>query len=239
MQLRKNSSRGSNGTLANFCYEGQGAFPSRFAGVSSKEMNVQMEHLKEFAYRVTPEQRAAVAGHGPLLVWFTGLSGSGKSTLADALECHLLGKKMHAFHLDGDAIRSGLNSDLGFSPEDRNENIRRVGEVAALMLDAGLIVIAAFVSPMKAQREAIRKRVGGYRMLEVYVNTPQEVCEARDVKGFYARARKGEIAEFTGVSAPYEAPESPDVIIDTSVQTIEEAIQSITFACATKGITLL
>ena len=197
-----------------------------------------MENLEEHTYHVNPEQRWDINGHAPLLIWFTGLSGSGKSTLADALESYLIENGIHAYHLDGDAIRIGLNSDLGFSEEDRTENMRRIGEVAALMLDAGLVVIAAFISPLRSQRELIRSKVGSHRMMEVFVNTPIEVCEARDIKGYYAKARKGEIAQFTGVSAPYEPPVQPDVEIDTSKYSVEEAIKQISGLLSSKGIKL-
>jgi len=175
-----------------------------------------MKNILEHSFGTTPEMRSAIMGHAPLLVWFTGLSGSGKSTLADALEQRLISNGMHAFHLDGDALRLGLNSDLGFTEADRNENLRRVGEVATLMLDAGLIVMGAFVSPLRTQRELLRQRVGDHRFLEIYVSTPIDVCELRDVKGYYAKARRGEIATFTGVSAPYEPPHNPDLILNTA-----------------------
>jgi adenylylsulfate kinase len=151
------------------------------------------------------------------VLWFTGLSGSGKSTLAAALEATLLGAGHAAFVLDGDNVRHGLNSDLGFSPDDRTENIRRLGEVAALMADAGLITLTAFISPYRADRDAARAAIGGGRFLEVFVDTPLEVCERRDPKQLYRKARAGEIGEFTGVSAPYEPPVDPAVALDTSV----------------------
>ncbi len=197
-----------------------------------------MSNLEEHRYAATSQSRSVIKGHAPLLIWFTGLSGSGKSTLADALESFLIAKGIHAFHLDGDALRLGLNSDLGFSETDRNENIRRVGEVASLMLDAGLIVLAAFVSPMKSQRDAVRNRVGEDRFLEVYVSTPIETCEARDIKGYYAKARRGEISDFTGVSAPYEAPLNAELIINTAEHSIAQALQMLILAINKKGIKL-
>jgi adenylylsulfate kinase len=151
------------------------------------------------------------------VLWFTGLSGSGKSTLAAALEATLLGAGHAAFVLDGDNVRHGLNSDLGFSPDDRTENIRRLGEVAALMADAGLITLTAFISPYRADRDAARAAIGDGRFLEVFVDTPLEVCERRDPKQLYRKARAGEIGEFTGVSAPYEPPVDPALALDTSV----------------------
>jgi len=195
-----------------------------------------VSNIQEHTYGTTAQMRSAMKGHSRLIIWFTGLSGSGKSTLADAMESLLITKGIHAFHLDGDALRSGLNSDLGFSEEDRNENLRRVGEVAALMLDAGLIVIAAFVSPMRAHRDAVRKKVGEKYFLEVHVSTPIEVCEKRDLKGFYAKARRGEISDFTGVSAPYEAPLNPDVAINTDEQSIATAMQMLILAMNKKGV---
>jgi adenylylsulfate kinase len=197
-----------------------------------------MENLEEHTYHVNPEQRSVINGHAPMLIWFTGLSGSGKSTLADALESYLIEKGIHAYHLDGDAIRMGLNSDLSFSEEDRAENMRRIGEVAELMLDAGLVVIAAFISPLRSQREFIRSKVGSDRMMEIFVNTPIEVCETRDIKGYYAKARKGEIAQFTGISAPYEPPVQPDIEIDTSRKSIEVSIGQISILLAAKGFKL-
>jgi adenylyl-sulfate kinase len=195
-----------------------------------------MADLKEHDYHTSVAERSAVKGHPPLLIWFTGLSGSGKSTLADALEVLLVSKGKHTYHLDGDALRLGLNSDLGFSESERTENLRRVGEVSKLMLDAGLIVIAAFVSPLRAHRDRVRMMVGEQRFLEVYVNTPIEICEKRDIKGYYAKARRGEIAEFTGVSALYEAPLNPDLIIDTNELNTEEAMQLLILALNNRGV---
>lgn len=182
------------------------------------------EYLEEHAYHLDAMQRTKLLGHPPLLIWFTGLSGSGKSTLADELETRLLHAKIHAYHLDGDAIRRGLNVDLGFSAKDRDENVRRVGEMAALMLDAGLVVITALISPMQAQRDLVRVRVGAERFVEVHVSTPLSECERRDIKGYYAKARSGEIKAFTGVSAPYEVPENPDLRLDTSKLSVDECM---------------
>ena len=160
--------------------------------------------------------RAANLGHSSRTVWFTGLSGSGKSTLAFAVEQELIKRGVAAYVLDGDNVRFGLNRDLGFAPEDRTENIRRIGEVCRLFQDAGLVVLTAFVSPYAADREAVRGLHPDGAFVEVFVDTPLEVCEARDVKGLYAKARAGEIPEFTGISAPYEPPASPEVVVDTS-----------------------
>lgn len=165
---------------------------------------------------VTGADRADLFGHGSATVWFTGLSGSGKSTLAFAVEQALVKRGIAAYVLDGDNIRFGLNRDLGFSPEDRTENIRRIGEVCKLFQDAGLFVLTAFVSPYRADRELVRNLHAPGTFVEVFVDTPLDVCEQRDVKGLYAKARAGEIAEFTGISAPYEAPEQPEVRVDTS-----------------------
>ncbi len=176
---------------------------------------------------VSGEDRRRVLGHGPATVWFTGLSGSGKSTLAFAVERSLNERGVACYVLDGDNIRFGLNRDLGFSPEDRTENIRRIGEVCRLFHDAGIVVLTAFISPYRADRDAVRELhpEGGFH--EVFVDTPLEVCEARDVKGLYARARDGEIPEFSGVSAPYEAPASPEVRIDTTDRALEDCVAQV------------
>jgi adenylylsulfate kinase len=160
--------------------------------------------------------RAANFGHESYTVWFTGLSGSGKSTLAFAVERALVEKGVAAYVLDGDNIRFGLNRDLGFSPEDRTENIRRIGEVCRLFQDAGVVVLTAFISPYVADRAQVRALHPDGRFVEVFVDTPIDVCEARDVKGLYKKARAGEIAEFSGISAPYEPPSYPEVTVDTS-----------------------
>ncbi len=182
------------------------------------------ENTIPHSFSILQEQRSKLKKHKPLLVWFTGLSGSGKSTIANALEKALFEREIHTYLLDGDNVRKGLNNNLSFSPEDRTENIRRIAEVANLMIDAGLVVIASFVSPYREDRENV-KRIAGYaNFVEVFVNTPIEECERRDVKGLYAKARAGEIKNFTGVNAPYEAPMAPDVEIDTSMVTVEEAV---------------
>lgn len=165
--------------------------------------------------------------HKSFLVWFTGLSGSGKSTIANLVEQQLHNKGIKTYTLDGDNIRKGINSDLSFTPEDRTENIRRIAEVANLMLDAGLVVLAGFVSPYRKDRENIRTIVKDVNFVEVYVNTSVEECERRDVKGLYKRARAGEINNMTGISAPYEAPEQPDVEIETEKESIEDSVDRI------------
>ena len=159
-----------------------------------------------------------------VMVWFTGLSGSGKSTVAIALERELHRRGFLCRILDGDNIRSGINNNLGFSPADRIENIRRIAEVSKLFVDTGIITIAAFISPSNEMRELASNIIGKENFLEIFVDTPLEVCEQRDVKGLYAKARKGEIKEFTGISAPFEAPENPALRLDTSVLSVEESI---------------
>lgn len=166
-------------------------------------------------------------GQKGLMVWFTGLSGSGKSTLAVALERELHQRGLLCRILDGDNIRSGINNNLGFSAADREENIRRIAEVGKLFVDTGIITLAAFISPDEKMRQMAASIIGNGDFLEVYVNTPIEACEKRDVKGLYAKARKGEIKNFTGVSAPFEAPENPDISIDTSVTSLEESVQAL------------
>ena len=178
-------------------------------------------------YKTTKSQREALHGHKSYLIWFTGLSGSGKSTLANLIEVELHKKGLSTYILDGDNIRRGINKKLSFNPEDRTENIRRIGEIANLMLDAGVITLAAFVSPYIKDREGVMQIVGPENFIEIYVNTSIEECERRDVKGLYKKARKGEIKDMTGISAPYEAPINPDLEIVTDGQSIEESIQSI------------
>lgn len=174
--------------------------------------------------QVTREERESLLGQRGTTLWLTGLSASGKSTLAYALERALITAGRACYVLDGDNVRHGLNGNLGFSPEDRSENIRRVAEVASLMNDAGLIVISAFISPFRADRERARTIVGRDRFVEVHVSTSLAICESRDPKGLYQRARAGLVGEFTGISSPYEAPDSPQVSIDTAVLGVHEAV---------------
>jgi adenylylsulfate kinase len=171
-------------------------------------------------------ERAARNGHRGAVVWLTGLSGSGKSTLARALERELFVRGMHVYVLDGDNIRHGLNSNLGFSPEDRAENIRRVAEVARLMADCGTITITAFISPYREDRRRARQIAvqGGCDFVEVHVKAPLEVCEKRDPKNLYKKARAGEITQFTGIDAPYEEPEAPEVTVETADQSVDESV---------------
>ncbi|KZV82346.1 adenylylsulfate kinase [Exidia glandulosa HHB12029] len=174
-------------------------------------------------------ERATLLGQRGLTIWLTGLSASGKSTIATALEQHLLHLRKFAYRLDGDNIRFGLNKDLGFSEHDRNENIRRIGEVAKLFADASAIAITAFISPYRADRLLARSlhNTGEIPFVEVFVDAPLEVVEQRDPKGLYKRARAGEIKEFTGISAPYEAPESPEIHIRTDEKSVEESVKAI------------
>jgi bifunctional enzyme CysN/CysC len=179
------------------------------------------------AVDVTRAAHSALKGQVPKVAWFTGLSGSGKSTIANIVEkkLHALGK--HTFLLDGDNVRHGLNKDLGFSDTDRVENIRRVGEVAKLMTDAGLIVLVSFISPFRAEREMARGLVGEGEFLEIFVDTPLTACEARDTKGLYAKARAGTLQNFTGIDSPYEVPDAPDVRIDTTIETAEDSAERV------------
>jgi adenylyl-sulfate kinase len=177
--------------------------------------------------KITTAQREQRNGHRGLVIWLTGLSGSGKTTIATELERQLFAAGKHTYLLDGDILRHGLCSDLNFSAESRRENIRRAGEVAALFADAGVIVIAAFISPFRADRQRVRQCLPSGRFIEVYVNAPLEVCEKRDTKGLYAKARTGQLKEFTGVSAPYEAPEVPEVELHTDRTTPQQSVADI------------
>ena len=176
---------------------------------------------------VTREKREKLNGHKSFVVWFTGLSGSGKSTLAHALEDALYQKGCRTFVLDGDNVRHGLSSNLTFSEEDRKENIRRIGEAAKLMVDAGVIALTAFISPFRADREMVRSMFAQGEFIEVYVRASLETCEARDVKGLYAKARAGEIKNYTGIDSPYEEPLKPEVVIETEEKKIYESIKTL------------
>ena len=185
------------------------------------------ENIIPHTYQVSIKDRRKQNKHNSFLIWFTGLSGSGKSTIANALELELYKQGIKTYTLDGDNIRKGLNNDLTFSPEHRTENIRRIAETANLMIDAGLVVLAAFVSPYKKDRENIKSIVKDVNFVEVYINTSIEECERRDVKGLYKKARAGEIKNMTGISAPYEAPEYPDIEIKTENESIESSVHKI------------
>ena len=182
------------------------------------------ENIIPHQFNITQEQRSDLKKHNAFLLWFTGLSGSGKSTIANEVEKALHQKGIHTYTLDGDNVRKGLNNNLTFSPEDRTENIRRIAEVSNLMIDAGLVVLAAFVSPYKKDREMIKKTVKDVNFVEIFVDTSVEECERRDTKGLYAKARKGLIKDFTGVNAPYEAPENPNILINTEEFSVEAAV---------------
>ncbi len=179
---------------------------------------------------VTKQDREELLNQKGCVVWFTGLSGSGKSTLANAVAHQLHERNHHTYVLDGDNVRHGLNKNLGFSPEDREENIRRVGEVAKLFVDAGTIVMTAFISPYRTDRDQARDLIEENRFVEVFVECPLNICEERDPKGLYKKARSGEIKEFTGISAPYEEPNNPEVVVNTSeLSVIESAHQVIVY----------
>lgn len=187
-------------------------------------------------HHISRVEREQQNGHQAVVLWFTGLSGAGKSTVANALEQELVKRKVHSYLLDGDNVRHGLCADLGFSEADRTENIRRVGAVAGLMLDAGLVVLSAFISPYRAQRQAIKDSLPEGKFLEIYIATSLDVCEQRDVKGLYQKARRGEISHFTGISDPCEAPEQPDLIIDTAQQSLEQSVEQLMTLLTEKGV---
>jgi bifunctional enzyme CysN/CysC len=176
---------------------------------------------------VDKTDRRRLNGHGSGVIWLTGLSGAGKSTLANELDKRLVARGVRTYLLDGDNLRHGLNRDLGFSAEDRAENIRRVAEVARLMVDAGLVVITAFISPFRAERQLARELVAQGEFIEVYVNTPLVVAEQRDPKGLYKKARRGELKQFTGIDSPYEVPERPEIVVDTTTQSVQESADSL------------
>lgn len=178
-------------------------------------------------HHVTKDERAKQKQQRPCVLWFTGLSGSGKSTIAGAVEQKLFELGHHTYLLDGDNVRHGLNKDLAFSDKDRVENIRRIGELSKLMIDAGLLVMTAFISPFREDRRMVRSLVQNHEFIEVYMNTPIEECERRDPKGLYKKARKGEIKNFTGVDSEYEVPEAPEVVINTVALSIEECADQV------------
>ena len=184
-------------------------------------------HTVKHDYKTTKSQREQLHGHKAYLLWFTGLSGSGKSTLANLVEIALHKSGLSTYILDGDNIRQGINKDLSFAPEDRTENIRRIAEISNLMLDSGIITLAAFVSPYIKDRERVKQIVGADNFIEIYVNTSLAECERRDVKGLYKKARAGEIKNMTGISAPYEAPINPGLEVVTDGQPIEESVKTI------------
>lgn len=178
-------------------------------------------------YTITSAMRSDLKNHRPLVIWFTGLSGSGKSTIANLVEKELFRKGIHTYSLDGDNIRGGLNKNLGFSEGDRTENLRRIAEVAKLFLDSGCVVLSAFITPLNSDRDLIKNIVGKENFIEVFVNTSVEECERRDVKGLYKKARAGEIKNFTGISAPFEAPRNPKIKINTEQENKEISAQKV------------
>ncbi len=191
-------------------------------------MIVMTKYIRPHQHSTDRQSRSELKGHHAAVLWFTGLSGSGKSTVANAVEKELNQKyHAHTYLLDGDNIRTGLNKDLGFSAEDRTENIRRIGEVAKLFVDAGLIVLTAFISPFREDRKTVRDLLEAGDFVEIFVQCPLEVCEQRDPKGLYQKARLGEIQNFTGLNSPYEEPESPELTLDTSVLTVMECVERV------------
>ncbi|MDA1133860.1 MAG: adenylyl-sulfate kinase [Proteobacteria bacterium] len=186
------------------------------------DKNIKFQH-----FVLTQTDRANIKQQIPMCLWMTGLSGAGKSTLANALEQELNKKGKHTYILDGDNLRHGLNSDLGFSEADRNENVRRAAEAAKLMVDAGLIVIVGLISPFKKERDWARSLFKSNQFKEIYISTSLQECEERDTKGLYEKARQGEIKDFTGIDSPYEPPENPDVIIDTQDKSVSDCVQLI------------
>ena len=183
-----------------------------------------MNNLFPFESKIKKDDRFRLLNQQPKVIWFTGLSGSGKSTLATHLEFQLYAQNFKTYLLDGDNIRTGLNNDLDFSDHSRKENIRRIGEVSKLFLDSGLVVLSAFISPFEEDRNQVRTIVGEENFLEVFVDCPLEICEQRDIKGLYKKARLGEVKNFTGITSPYERPQNPDITISTHLQSLNESL---------------
>jgi adenylylsulfate kinase len=199
--------------------------------MTTKSTNTVWHHAT-----ITRADREVLHQHKSVIIWFTGLSGAGKSTLAHAVEDYLHKIGISTFVLDGDNVRHGLCSDLGFSDHDRVENIRRIGELAKLMTEAGIITLTAFISPFKSDRNTARKLVPHGDFLEIYCECPIETCEQRDVKGLYKKARAGEIPFFTGIGSPYEAPEQPELVVSTHKQTLNESVQSVVNLLIQRGV---
>jgi len=193
------------------------------------------ENIIHHSHHVSKEQRSNLKNQKPCILWFTGLSGSGKSTVANAVEVKLTELGKHTYLLDGDNVRLGLNKGLGFSDKDRVENIRRIGEVSKLFIDAGTIVLTAFISPFQADRDSVRALVGDGEFIEVYIDTPLEVCESRDPKGLYKKARSGDIPNFTGIDSPYEAPKKAEIVVKTATMGIVECADEIIDYLEEKG----
>jgi adenylylsulfate kinase len=194
--------------------------------VNFLEIMIQKNIVRQ-DYKITKPDRQKMNGHASMIAWFTGLSGSGKSTLAGLVEERLFEMNIRTYLLDGDNIRFGLNSNVDFSAEGRKENIRRIGEVAKLFVDAGLVVLTAFISPYREDRDKVRSIAEDSEFVEIFVNCPLEICEQRDIKGLYQKARKGEISDFTGISSPFEQPLKPELEINTDQLSIEESVEKI------------
>ena len=186
-----------------------------------------MKNIAKQEFLIEQKDRLNLSKHKPICLWFEGLSGSGKSTLINHLDQYLVKNNFHTYVLDGDNLRLGLNSDLGFSHNDRNENLRRAAEVSSLMVDAGLLVLAGFITPHEAQRKLIRKKFKDEQFIEIFISTPLDICEKRDIKGLYKKARDGKIDNFTGISSPFEYPQNADLTIDTSDKSISECLSTI------------
>ena len=186
-----------------------------------------MKNITKNEFLIEQKDRLNVSKHKPICLWFEGLSGSGKSTLINHLDQYLVKNNFHTYVLDGDNLRLGLNSDLGFSDNDRNENLRRAAEVSSLMVDAGLLVLAGFITPNEAQRKLIRRKFKDEQFIEIFISTPLDICEKRDIKGLYKKARDGKINNFTGISSPFECPQNADLTIDTSDKSISECLSTI------------
>lgn len=185
------------------------------------------KNIVKYEYSITQKQRNAAYKHPSFVLWFTGLSGSGKSTIANAVDEQLFKMKIHTYTLDGDNIRSGINKDLNFTENDRNENLRRIAEVAKLFVNAGIITIASFISPTDRDRRMVKEIVGEQYFFEIYIDTPIELCEQRDPKGLYKKARAGKIKNFTGIDSPYEIPKNPDLHIHTKNVNVEDCVKKV------------
>ena len=186
-----------------------------------------MKNITKQEFLIKQKDRLNLSQHKPICLWFEGLSGSGKSTLINHLDQYLVKNNFHTYVLDGDNLRLGLNSDLGFCDNDRNENLRRAAEVSSLMVDAGLLVLAGFITPNEAQRKLIRSKFKEEQFIEIFISTPLDICEKRDIKGLYKKARDGKIDNFTGISSPFEYPQNADLTIDTSDKSISECLSTI------------
>jgi adenylyl-sulfate kinase len=186
-----------------------------------------LKNITKQEFLIEQKDRLNLSKHKPICLWFEGLSGSGKSTLINHLDQYLAKNNFHTYVLDGDNLRMGLNRDLGFSDNDRNENLRRAAEVSSLMVDAGLLVLAGFITPNEAQRKLIRSKFKDKQFIEIFISTPLDICEKRDIKGLYKKARDGKIDNFTGISSPFECPQNADLTIDTSDKSISECLSTI------------